>query len=139
MRHILLLLVISVLMASTGYSQSDHSKELFDLHRKGEIDILRSMVPAQPGKTESDTTLYIRYLITEDGEKAVGFLEMLIEKYPRSGYAVAAYAGMYLYYLSNDNFRKANNCVLTVENEFPGESISYFLDDTLAPEGEGVE
>ncbi len=139
MRHFFLLLFLSVLMVHSGHSQSSHSKELYDLHRKGEIDILKGMVSAQPGKAESDTTLYIRFLITEDGEKAVGYLEQLVEKYPRSEYAVAAYGGMYLYYLANDNFRKANNCVRAVENEFPGESISYFLEDTLSPEGEGVE
>ncbi len=139
MKNFCLIIFVFLTLSSAGFSQDNRAKELFDLYRNGEFDILKGMISPLQGKIESDTTLYIRFLITEDGEKAVEFLELLTERYPRSQFAVASYAGMYLFYLANDNFRKANNCVLMVENEFPGESISYFLDDTLAPEGEGVE
>lgn len=139
MKSLLLSLFFLSIFVFTGYGQSEYSKELYDQFRNGESENLKKLLPAQPGKVESDTTLFVRYLVTDDGEKAVLYLEQLVERYPRSEFAVASYAGMYLYYLAIDNFRKANNCVLAVENEFPGESISYFIDESLPHEGEGIE
>ncbi|OQY73635.1 MAG: hypothetical protein B6D45_07860 [Ignavibacteriales bacterium UTCHB3] len=125
-----LFFVLFFFLVSESYGQSEYSKKLFDLYRSGNTTELSALIPQKPAKIESDTTLYIRYLLTDDGEKGLEYLETIIKTYPRSIFAVAAYAGMYLYYTASDNFKKANNCIFAVENEFPGESIDYFFGDT---------
>jgi hypothetical protein len=125
-------LALIVLISMPAFSQVPTPKEIFEVYKQENHDELKKILGESGEKIDTDISLYIKALLTSDGEKSAAFLELLIQRYPRSEFTVAAYAGLYLYYLATENFRKANNCVFAVENEFPGADFEYFLDDSVS-------
>lgn len=129
-----LFLFFVIAFASSLFGQNVTPKEVFDLYKKENFEELKKISTALAGKPETPAELYIKALLAGDGEKSITILETLLARYPRSEFAVAAYAGLYLYYIATENFRKANNCIFAVENEFPGSDFDYFLDDSSPDE-----
>jgi hypothetical protein len=129
MKNNALILFFVMVVASNLFGQTITPKMVFDLYKKENFEELKKISNSFAGKPETPADLYIKALLAGDGEKSSTILETLIQRYPRSEFAVAAYAGLYLYYVATENFRKANNCVFAVENEFPGFDFEYFLDD----------
>lgn len=127
-------LAFIVLISTPTFSQVPSPKEIFDLYKQENHEELKKILSESGEKIDTDISLYIKALLTTDGEKSAVFLELLIQRYPRSEFTIAAYAGLYLYYLATENFRKANNCVFAVENEFPDADFEYFLDDSISPD-----
>ncbi|MCA0389949.1 MAG: hypothetical protein LCH52_15785 [Bacteroidetes bacterium] len=134
MKKKILFLFFVMTVASNLFGQNVTPKEVFDLYKKENFEELKKISTALAGKPETPVDLYIKALLAGDGEKSITLLETLLARYPRSEFAVAAYAGLYLYYIATENFRKANNCVFAVENEFPGSDFDYFLDDSSPDE-----
>jgi hypothetical protein len=122
--------IIVFLFSAPIFSQVVTPKEIFEIYKQENHEELKKILGTSGEKIDTDISLYIKALLTTDGEKSATFLELLIQRYPRSEFVVAAYAGLYLYYLATENFRKANNCVIAVENEFPGADFDFFLDDS---------
>ncbi|GAB1442807.1 hypothetical protein MASR2M39_16430 [Ignavibacteriales bacterium] len=125
-------LALIILISTQVFSQVPTPKEIFEVYKQENLEELKKISGEAGEKIDTDISLYIKALLTTDGEKSAAFLELLIQRYPRSEFTVAAYAGLYLYYLATENFRKANNCVFAVENEFPGADFEYFLDDLIS-------
>jgi hypothetical protein len=134
MKLLFIALAFIVLISTQNFSQVPTPKEIFEVYKQENHEELKKILGESGEKIDTDISLYIKALLTTDGEKSAAFLELLIQRYPRSEFTVAAYAGLYLYYLATENFRRANNCVFAVGNEFPGADFDYFLDDSISPD-----
>jgi hypothetical protein len=127
-----LLLVLNVF----NFGQNITPKDIFELYKNENFDELKKISSPSNDKIDSDRSLYIKSLLSSDGEKSATLLEMIIDRYPRSEFVPAAYAGLYQYYTAQENYRKANNCVFFSENEFPDADFDYFLDDSTGSDEE---
>lgn len=130
MRAYIFSFLLFCLVAPAILGQTLSAREIFELYKRENFEELKKLSASQAGKPETAAELYIKALLAGDGEKSITLLETLLLRYPRTEFAVAAYAGLYLYYEATENFRKANNCIFAVENEFPDADFDFFLDDS---------